>query len=58
MSILPNSTESTFLLNNELETSEREELLNTVIIIIPDIIMLTNDEKFITLISNQDPIVN
>ncbi len=50
-------TESHFLLNCELYTSQREELLNTVIIIIPDIIILANDEKFITLMSNQDPVV-
>ncbi len=46
-------TESHFLLNCDLHTSERQELLNTVIIIIPDIIILANDEKFITLMSNQ-----
>ncbi len=50
-------TESHFLLNCDLYTSEREELLNIVIIIISDIIILGNDETFIMFMSNQDPVV-
>ncbi len=51
-------TESHFLLNCDLYTSKREELLNTVIIIISDIIILANNENFITLMSKQDPVVS
>ncbi len=50
-------TESHFLINSDLYTCEREELLNTVAKIIPHIIILRNDDIFFMLISNQDPVV-
>ncbi len=50
-------TESHFLFNCDLCTSERKELLNIVAKIIPDINILTNCEKYIMLMSNQDPVV-
>ncbi len=50
-------TESLFLINCDLYTSEREEMFNTVARIIPDIIILTNDDIFVMLMSNQDPVV-